>query len=85
MIKGLITAAVLLINLVSKALLAAIQTYHAIKSAREAQYLRASSVSVLRDGQIMLIDSNEITLGDIVMLEVNLRVPADLRLIEIQG
>lgn len=84
-ISALITALCLLLNLFAKAFLTTLQAYNGVKSIRAAEKSREVIVNVLRDGQMKSIDSIEITIGDLVYLEPYQRVPADMRLVFVDG
>lgn len=46
--------------------------------------MAAPNSEVIRDGQVVKIPSNELVPGDVVILDLGARVPADIRLIETQ-
>lgn len=58
------------------------QEYKAERSIAVLKKSFLSNAKVIRDGKIILIDSKEIVLGDLVILEAGDKIPADLRLIE---
>ncbi len=64
------------------ATLGTIQEYHADKEARGLQSLIKVKTKVLRDNKEKIIDSDLLTIGDIVLLESGDKVSADLRIIE---
>ena len=81
-VDGLIQASVLVIIIIFNVFLGFFQEY---KAERALLFLKSSvksKVKVLREGKTFVIDSNDVTLGDIVLLEAGDRVPADLRVIE---
>lgn len=65
--------------------LGAYQEYKAEKSASSLQKLLKIKARVRRDGKDQEIASEDVVVGDIVMLESGLKVPADLRLFEASG
>ena len=60
-----------------------IQEYRAEKALDALKKLTASKARVLRDGKEELIPSREVVPGDILLLEVGDRLPADARLLEV--
>ncbi len=59
-----------------------VQEWKAEKALAALQRMLAPRCKVLRDGQEVEIDARQLVPGDIVLLEIGDRVPADLRLIE---
>lgn len=59
--------------------------WNASKIMRSIQGLVAQKALVLRDGKEELIDSHNLVVGDIVLLSIGQRVPADIRLIEVSS
>jgi Ca2+-transporting ATPase len=80
-VDAIFIAAVLLIN----ALIGGYQEWKAERSTRALQKLLQIRASVLRDGKFVEVDATEVVPGDIVALESGNRVPADIRLLTIQG
>jgi magnesium-transporting ATPase (P-type) len=78
------TGFILLVIAINTAL-GTFQEYKAQKSASELQKLLQIKARVLRNGEPVIIDSEDLVPGDIVLLESGLKVPADLRLIETQN
>ncbi len=64
------------------AILGTVQTVKAEKSLSNLKKLSSPSAKVLRDGQKLVIQAEEVTVGDIVLLEAGDQIPADGRLIE---
>ena len=64
------------------AIVGTIQEWKASKSAEALQDLIKVQVKVLRDGKEQLIESNQLVVGDIVLLESGNKISADLRVIE---
>lgn len=71
--------AVIMIN----GILGTIQEYTAEKSAEKLQDMIKVNVKVKRDGKQVEVDSSELVVGDIVILESGDKIPADIRLIEV--
>ncbi len=74
-------AAVLLIN----ATIGTVQEHSAEKSAKALRSMVRTVANVLRDGEPLELDSEELLPGDIVFLGSGNRVPADIRLISAKG
>lgn len=70
------------IVLICDAILGAVQEWRSNKNAENLKALMKVEASVIREGKLYNIPSEELVLGDIVVLESGSRVPADLRLIE---
>lgn len=79
-----INATVILAMIFLTALFGFFQEYKAEKTIRELKKYVTIKAKVMRDGDIIELDSREITIGDIVYLDVGDIVPADLRLINIE-
>ena len=58
------------------------QENKANNTAEALENLVTAKSKVLRDGEIIQIESSEITIGDIIVLESGDKIPADLRIIE---
>ncbi|MGR9106706.1 MAG: cation-transporting P-type ATPase [Gammaproteobacteria bacterium] len=71
---------VVLIN----AMIGFIQEANALKAIDALSRVMSVSSTVLRDGQRRIISANELTPGDVVLLQSGDRVPADLRLLQIR-
>lgn len=74
---GIFITAVLLIN----ATVGSIQEYSAQRAASSLQRVVTTFSRVLRDGDLYEIDSRELVVGDIIVLESGDKVPADIRLL----
>lgn len=61
------------------------QEWRAEKSSRALQQMLHIRAAVVRDGEVMEVDAEELVPGDLVRLESGNRVPADLRLEAAQG
>lgn len=72
---------VLLLN----ALIGGYQEWRAEQSSRALQKLLHIHAAVLRDGEVLEIDAEEVVPGDVIWLEAGNRVPADARLLTTSG
>jgi len=79
--EGIFISIVLLIN----AAIGTVQEYSAQRSADALQNLVKTRTQVLRDGDGLEIDAQDLVPGDLVLLEEGSKVPADLRLISDQS
>lgn len=70
------------IIIVINSTLGSYQEYQAGRSASALQQLLRIKTYVLRDGEELLLDSEELVPGDVVLLTSGIKVPADLLLIE---
>ncbi len=75
------TIAIIIIILVD-AILGTLQEWKAGKEAESLQNLIKVQTKVLRDNKEMMIDSEDLVIGDVVLLESGNKVSADLRIIE---
>lgn len=75
-------AVFILVVIVLNAAIGAAQEWRAEQSAHALQQLIKVQARVRREGQRLSIPSEELALGDVVLLESGDKVPADLRLIE---
>jgi magnesium-transporting ATPase (P-type) len=66
------------------AVLGAYQEWRAENSAKALQEMVKVKCRVRRDNRVLEIDSEEVVAGDIVLLESGVKVPADMRLIEVK-
>lgn len=78
----LIDAIFILLVILADAILGTYQEYKAEKSAESLEELVKVMTTVLRNGKKIEINSEEITIGDIVLIEPGNKIPADLRLID---
>lgn len=72
----------ILIVILITSLIGGIEEYKAEESSRSLQKLIRTTSTVLRYNNIVEIDSEKVTIGDIVFLESGNKIPADIRLIE---
>ena len=71
--------------IVFNSLLGTYQEWRAENSAQALRDMVKVTCRVKRDGRIYAIDSEELVPGDIVLLESGVKVPADLRLIDVNN
>lgn len=76
--EGIFIIAIIFIN----AIIGVIQEAKAEKSLKAIQKLSSPHAKVIRDGVDILIDAEDVTVGDLVILQAGDYVPADLRIIE---
>lgn len=81
-IGDIIDASVILIVVFLNAIIGFIQEYRAEKAMEKLKSLVSTDAVVKRDGNLQVINADELTVGDIVVLEEGAKVPADLILIE---
>jgi len=75
-------AIIILLILLLNSLLGFFQEYKSEKALEELISYVTFTAKVIRNNQIIPIDSTELVLGDIVLLELGDRVPVDLRIIQ---
>lgn len=80
--EGFSDAIIILVIVVLNAVIGVFQEAKAEKSLDALEKLSAPHCKVIRNGQVEVIESREVVVGDIVVLETGDSVPADLRLIE---
>lgn len=78
-------AITILIIVVVNAIMGFVQEYRTEKSLEALKELAAPTCKVIRDGVLKVINSIEITIGDLVILEAGDRIPADGTFIEASG
>ena len=82
-ILGDIESTVVIIAVITlNAILGTVQTVKAAKSLSSLKKLSAPSAKVLRDGNTVMIQSEQVTVGDIILLEAGDYICADGRIIE---
>lgn len=81
-VDGLFQSIILILVILLNVFLGFSQEYRAHKALDDLKETFKSKSKVLRDGKIKVIPSEELVTGDIVVLDVGDRVPADIRLIE---
>jgi Ca2+-transporting ATPase len=75
-------AITIIIIVIVNAILGFIQEFKTEKSLEALQELAAPTCKVIRDGSVKVINSKELTIGDLVVLEAGDRIPADGSFIE---
>ena len=83
--KDYLDSIIILAIVVLNAILGVIQESKAEKAIEALKKLSAPKINVLREGKIKEIDTKEVVVGDIVILEAGDFVPADGRIIESIG
>lgn len=73
---------IILLVVVLNVFLGAIQESRASAALEALKEMSAPHAMVIRDGAAIKIDSREVTIGDVVLLEAGSAIPADMRLIE---
>ncbi|WP_295611225.1 cation-translocating P-type ATPase [uncultured Methanobrevibacter sp.] len=81
-IGDIIDAGVILLAVLLNVIMGFIQEYRSMRAVESLKGLITKTAVVRRDNEIREIDAEELTIGDIVILEEGLKVPADLELIE---
>ncbi len=81
-IGDVIDAGVIVLAVLLNVIMGFIQEYRSRKAMESLKNLMVKTAVVKRDGKIQEINSEELTVGDIVILEEGVKSPADLRLIE---
>jgi len=77
-----IEAIIIGVIVVFAALLGFVQEYRAERAIEALREMAAPAARVLRDGDESIIPAREVVPGDIVLLQVGDRIPADLRIVE---
>ena len=77
-----VDAITILIIVVLNGALGFVQEWRAEQAMEALQRMLAPRCNVIRDGHAQEIDAKELVPGDVVLLEVGDRIPADLRLVE---
>ncbi|MFQ5711412.1 MAG: cation-translocating P-type ATPase [Candidatus Geothermarchaeales archaeon] len=83
MIGEYIDAIVILAIVIACAILGFVQEYRAERALEALKKMLAPTITVLRDGKEIEISSKELVPGDLILLEVGDKIPADARLLEI--
>ncbi len=81
-IGDIIDAGVIMLAVLLNVIMGFIQEYRSLRAVESLKGLITKTAIVRRDNKIREIDAEELTIGDIVILEEGLKVPADLELIE---
>lgn len=77
-----VDAIVILIVVILNAVIGVVQEYKAEKAIEALQQMTTPKSLVKRDGEILELNSEEIVIGDIVIIDAGRYIPADIRLIE---
>ena len=77
-VDAIIIGAVVILN----ALLGFFQEYKADKAIQSLKKMAGLKAKVLRDGEETLVESSELTIWDVILLEAGDKIPADARLFE---
>ncbi|MGL5084380.1 MAG: calcium-translocating P-type ATPase, PMCA-type, partial [Clostridium sp.] len=78
-------AITILIIVIVNAILGFVQEYKTEKSLEALKELAAPTCKVIRDGSLRVLNSIELTIGDLVILEAGDRIPADGAFIEVSS
>ena len=76
------STAVILVVITMNAILGTVQTLKAEKSLSNLKKLSSPNAKVLRSGETIVIPSEDVTVGDVVIVEAGDQIPADGRRIE---
>ena len=82
LIGDFIDAGVILLAVLLNTVIGFIQEYRSRRAVESLKGLITKTAIVKRNGQVREIDAETLTIGDIVLLEEGIKVPADLTLIE---
>lgn len=80
--EGFADVIIIMIVVIMNAVLGVYQESKAEKAIEALQEMAASTSKVLRDGQIAVVKSEDIVVGDVILLEAGDAIPADGRIIE---
>jgi P-type Ca2+ transporter type 2C len=80
-----IDATVILIAVIINVVVGFFQEHKAQRALEALQKIVSSRARVRRDGRVKVIAAEELVPGDVVMLQAGDKVPADLRLLEVNG
>ncbi|MCH4123430.1 MAG: cation-translocating P-type ATPase [Levilactobacillus sp.] len=78
-----VDAVIILIVVVLNAVFGVFQEAKAEEAINALKEMSAPNATIRRDGQVMTVKSDELVVGDIVLLEAGDIIPADLRLIDV--
>ena len=82
MVNEVIDAVVIVVIVLVDVIMATYQENKANNTAEALAKLVTSKTKVMRDGSVVSVDAEELTIGDIVLLESGDKVSADMRIIE---
>ena len=80
--EGLVEVGIILVVVLLNAILGVIQESKAEAAIEALQTMTAATCKVMRDGKMVILHSDELVPGDVVLLEAGDAVPADGRIIE---
>ena len=80
-IGGLLDAVVILATIMIMIVVTLFQEFKAEKAMQALKNLAAPQSKVIREGELQVIPSKEVTIGDLIVLEAGDKVPADGRLV----
>ena len=81
-IGDIIDAGVIMLAVLLNTIFGFIQEYRSMRAVESLKGLITKTAIVKRDGKVKEIDAENLTIGDIVLLDEGLKAPADLILIE---
>ena len=82
--KNLINVGLIILTFLIKSLFIALQEYKLIKLMKSLQTMNMAPVTVLRDSVWKKIPASDLSVGDLIEITTNQRVPADMRLISVK-
>lgn len=80
--ESFIDVIIILVVVIINAILGVVQESKAEKAIEALQAMSKATTKVLRDGQMVILESENLVVGDIILLEAGDAVPADARIIE---
>jgi P-type Ca2+ transporter type 2C len=81
-IGDIVDAVVILLVVILNAVIGFIQENRAENAMEQLKNMTSISAVVIRDGETTKIDANELTIGDVVIIEEGDNIPADIRLLK---
>ena len=80
--EGFTDALIILFIVILNAIIGTVQEAKAEQSLEALEKMSTPHCKVIRDGQVQVISSTELVVGDVVVLDTGDSIPADLRLVE---
>ena len=80
--ESLMEAVIILVVVLLNAVLGVYQESKAEKAIEALQKMSAATSAVLRDGHVIHVPTEELVVGDVILLEAGTAVPADCRMLE---
>lgn len=80
--EGITDSIIILLVVVVNAIIGVLQENKAEKSLEALQKLSSHTAKVIRNGEMLVVESKELVPGDLVVLDTGDFVPADLRIVE---